>query len=124
VRTLAITPVKPVFKSTDGGKGASRGYAKVRLGVQPAMSKQKEPGLAIEGVSADTSAADAGLKGGDVIVSWDGEPLNDASELMGHLRDKNPGDVVTLHIKRDGAEMDVKVTLKASDAEGKSRGRK
>ncbi|MCE9619766.1 MAG: M28 family peptidase [Planctomycetes bacterium] len=124
VKTLATTPTKPVFKSTDGSAGASRGYAKVRLGVQPGMSKRKSPGLAIDGVSADTSASDAGLKGGDVILTWDGQPMNEASELMDRLREKNPGDIVTLHIMRDGVEQDVNVTLRASEKAGAPAGKK
>ena len=114
MKTLVTTPTKPVFKSTDSTGGASRGYAKVRLGIQPATNKRKEPGLEIDGISEGTSAADAGLQKGDVILKWDDQPLNDMGELATHLREKNPGDVITLHIKRDGAEQDVKVTLKAS----------
>ena len=49
-----------------------------------------------------------------MILKWDDQPLNDMGELATHLREKNPGDVITLHIKRDGSEQDVKVTLKAS----------
>jgi len=115
VKILVTTPTKPVFKSTDTTGGASRGYAKVRLGISPGQGKRKDPGLLIEGVIAQTSAADAGLKKGDVILKWDDQPMSDSGELMARLRDKNPGDVVTLHIKRDGSEQDVKVTLKASE---------
>jgi len=114
MKTLVTTPTKPVFQSTDSTGGASRGYAKVRLGITPMQGKSKDPGLLIEKVAAETSAADAGLKKGDVILKWDDEPMSDSGELMAKLREKNPGDVVTLHIKRDGSEQDVKVTLKAS----------
>ena len=51
----------------------------------------------------------------DVILKWDDEPMSDFGELLTKLREKNPGDVVILHIKRDGFEQDVKVTLKASE---------
>jgi Zn-dependent M28 family amino/carboxypeptidase len=115
IKILVTTPTKPVFQSTDSTGGASRGYAKVRLGISPGQGKRKDPGLLIEAVIAQTSAADAGLKKGDVILKWDDEPMSDSGELMAKLREKNPGDVVTLHIKRDGSEQDVKVTLKASE---------
>jgi Zn-dependent M28 family amino/carboxypeptidase len=115
IKILATTPTKPVFQSTDSSGGASRGYAKVRLGITPGQGKRKDPGLLIEKVAAETSAADAGLKKDDVILKWDDEPMSDFGELMAKLREKNPGDVVTLHIKRDGSEQDVKVTLKASE---------
>ena len=115
IKILVTTPTKPVFQSTDSTGGASRGYAKVRLGISPGQGKRKDPGLLIEAVTAQTSAADAGLKKGDVILKWDDEPMSDSGELMAKLREKNPGDVVTLHIKRDGSEQDVKVTLKASE---------
>ncbi len=115
IQILATTPIKPVFQSTDSTGGSSRGYAKVRLGIQPDMTKRKTGGLAIEGISEGTSAADAGLKKGDVILKWDDEPMNDMSELMSQLREKNPGDIVTLRIQRDGSEQDVIVTLKAGE---------
>jgi hypothetical protein len=115
IKILVTTPTKPVFQSTDSTGGASRGYAKVRLGISPGQGKRKDPGLLIEAVTAQTSAADAGLKKGDVILKWDDQPMSDSGELMAKLREKNPGDVVTLHIKRDGSEQDVKVTLKASE---------
>ena len=115
IKILVTTPTKPVFQSTDSSGGASRGYAKVRLGISPGQGKRKDPGLLIEAVTAQTSAADAGLKKGDVILKWDDQPMSDSGELMAMLREKNPGDVVTLLIKRDGSEQDVKVTLKASE---------
>ena len=115
MKTLVTTPTKPVFQSTDSTGGASRGYAKVRLGITPSQVKRKDPGLLIEKVAAETSAADAGLKKDDVILKWDDEPMSDFGELLTKLREKNPGDVVILHIKRDGFEQDVKVTLKASE---------
>ena len=64
--------------------------------------------------SSGTSAADAGLTKGDVILKWGDKPMDGAADLMERLRDHEPGDVVKLTILRDGKEMIVDVTLKAS----------
>jgi S1-C subfamily serine protease len=72
--------------------------------------------MEIDDVSAGTSAADAGLKRGDVILMWNDKPLDDTPTLMERLREHEPGDVVKLKILRDGKETMVDVTLKASKA--------
>ena len=113
-KVLAMTPDKPKFTSTDGKGGADRGYAKVRLGIQPTMAGGEGPGLGIDGVSQGTSAADAGLKAGDRILTWNDKPMDDAGALMERLREHEPGDVVKLKVRRDGQEIMVDVTLKAS----------
>jgi S1-C subfamily serine protease len=113
-RTLVTMPERPKFTSTDGKGGSERGYAKVRLGVQPNMTKREGPGLEIDDVSAGTSAAEAGLKRGDVILLWNDKPLDDTPTLMERLRDHEPGDVVKLKILREGKEIMIDVTLKAS----------
>ncbi len=113
-KDLAVVPEKPKFTSTDGKGGSDRGYAKVRLGIQPSMEKREEPGLLIDDVSKDTSAADAGLKGGDIILTWNDKPVDDVPTLMERLRDHEPGDVVKMKIIREGKEMMVDVTMKAS----------
>ncbi len=113
-KTLATTPEKPKFTSTDGKGGADRGYAKVRLGIAPAMAKGDRPGLGVDSVSEGTSAADAGVQKSDVIMMWNDKPMEDAAGLMERLREHAPGDVVKLTILRDGKEIKVDVTLKAS----------
>ena len=62
---MATRPEKLEFQS-DGGKTADRGYAAVRLGVMPSMSEDDRTpnmpkGVLVDGVSAETSAADAGI---------------------------------------------------------------
>ena len=108
---------KVAFASPDAAPAAAaggpdRGYAGVRLGVQPGLSEGE--GVKVEAVSEGTSAADAGIVAGDVILSWDGVLLMGAGDLMSKLRSHEPGDVVTLAVVRDGKEQEIKVTLKAS----------
>ena len=113
-KALATVPEKPKFTSTDGKGGADRGYAKVRLGIQPKMGGGDGPGLGVDGVSQGTSAADAGLKAGDVIVMWNDKRMDSAADLMERLREHEPNDVVKLKVKRDGQEIMIEVKLKPS----------
>ncbi len=112
-------PTRVVSKPTNGDAGKpdpnDRGYAPVRLGVRPGMGAGDEPGVRIEGVSENTSASDAGLRKGDVIIAWGGEDLVDVMDMVTRLRAHQPGDVVEMVIIRDGEEMTIPVTMKASE---------
>jgi M6 family metalloprotease-like protein len=56
----------------------------------------------------------AGLKEGDLVIKIDGVPLADAAEKFRQmLADKKPGDAVTLVVKREGKEQEIKVSLVA-----------
>ena len=112
-------PTRVVSKPTnkDAGKPDpnDRGYAPVRLGVRPGMGAGDEPGVKIEGVSENTSASEAGLRKGDVIIAWGGEDLIDVMDMVTRLRAQQPGDVVEMVVVRDGEEMTISVTMKASE---------
>jgi putative serine protease PepD len=60
-------------------------------------------------------AADAGLEAGDVILAMDGKTVQGSSELIVAIRSKQPGDTVTLTVRRDGSERQVEVTLAAHE---------
>ena len=116
--TMATRPEKLEFQS-DGGKTADRGYAAVRLGVMPSMSDDDRTpdmpkGVLVDGVSAETSAADAGIAKGDVLVTWNGEAIETTGAMMTKLRSHKPGDVVKVKLWRGGKDMEVDVTLRAA----------
>ncbi len=58
-------------------------------------------------------AAAAGLQAGDVILAFEGRPMTSDDELVVAIRAKAVGDEVTLRVRRDGKEFDVRMTLKA-----------
>ncbi|MEX0869124.1 MAG: trypsin-like peptidase domain-containing protein, partial [Nitriliruptoraceae bacterium] len=68
-------------------------------------------GAVVESVEPDTSAAEAGLRAGDIIVEVDGEALDSMSELVAIVRSAAPGDELTLRVFRDGEVLEVDVTL-------------
>ena len=51
------------------------------------------------------------IVGGDVIVQVEQYEVKDADDLIKHIRERKPGDVVTLKILRDGQLKEVRITL-------------
>ena len=96
--------------------GNDRGYAPVRLGIQPGLVEEGESGIRVESVSDGTSAADAGIKPGDVLLAWNGESLDSVGTMMTKLRSTRPGDIVKMRVLRGNDELVIDVTMKASAA--------
>lgn len=59
-------------------------------------------GVFVYEVFPNSSAAKAGLKKGDVIVSVDGENMMTMEQLSSYIKDKKVGDVLSINIIRDG----------------------
>tara|TARA_Y100000589_G_scaffold27325_1_gene22806 strand:+ start:14403 stop:16442 length:2040 start_codon:yes stop_codon:yes gene_type:complete len=113
VEEFAVTPKLTFRESTEGGR-ARRTGAKVRLGIMPSYTADIPTGVLIDGVSDGTSAAEAGLKSGDIILTWDGDTVTDGSTLMQKIMSHEPGDTPVLRIKRGDEEMELPVKLKSS----------
>ena len=56
-------------------------------------------------------AADAGMRAGDVITSFDGGEIGDVRELVRRVADAPVGQEVDVTVLRDGEAVDLKVTL-------------
>jgi hypothetical protein len=109
-----VSPPPRVADAAPGGN--DRGYAPVRLGIQPGMTEDGESGILVESVSPNTSAADGGIKPGDILLSWNGESLASTADMMTKLRASKPGDIAKIRLLRDGKKMTLDVELKASTA--------
>ncbi|ABS02641.1 S1C family serine protease [Kineococcus radiotolerans] len=55
----------------------------------------------------------AGLQPGDVVLAIDGRPVTEPAELIVDIRAREPGEQVTLTVRRDGRTTEVPVTLEA-----------
>ena len=71
----------------------------------------KSSGVELSMVDQDAPAGKAGLKEHDVIIAFNGKPVDDSQDLKSFIRDTSPGKTVTLGIIRDSKPMDVKATL-------------
>ncbi len=78
----------------------------VRLDMQYAG-----PGARVASVTEGGPAADAGIQDGDVITTFNGEPVDDATSLIVDIRSLRPGDTVPVVVERGGSEVELEVTL-------------
>ncbi len=97
-----------------------------RIGVtvqelSPALAQSfglDEPrGALVSSVEPDAPAAKAGLQSGDVIVGFNGTPIETSGALPAIVASTKPGETVNLRIVRNGAEQDLKVTVAEMSAE-------
>jgi putative serine protease PepD len=68
-------------------------------------------GAGVAQVRGDGPASDAGLQVGDVVTAIDGKPVGGSDALVGAVDGHEPGDEVTLKVRRDGRIRDVHVKL-------------
>lgn len=102
--------------------------AQLGVTVQPVTSDiaaslgLKEAGGAIvSAVDPGSAAATAGVKQGDVISSFNGQPVTDTNTLRNRVAESRPGSTATLSIVRDGGEKTVTVTLDAAKSSRTAR---
>lgn len=79
------------------------------LGVE--LAPTNGPGAEVQKVREDTPAEIAGLKAGDVIMSVNDEKVADTDSLIQIIRQKQPGDIVSLGLRRNGEVVMQKVVL-------------
>jgi len=70
-------------------------------------------GVIVSDVTAGGAADHAGVKQGDVIVSFNGEKVRDGNTLRNHVADSTPGSTASLGVVRDGKERTLSVKLDA-----------
>jgi putative serine protease PepD len=78
------------------------------LGVTPADTAN---GVRIATVKSGSAADDAGLKEGDVITAVGSTEITSSAQIRAIIAGKQPGDALTLTIRRDGSTKTVHVTL-------------
>ena len=69
-------------------------------------------GILVTRIIEDGSAQEAGMKENDVIVKFDGSPVNTVSELQEQVGKHRPGDKATVTYLRSGKENTVPIVLK------------
>jgi putative serine protease PepD len=81
------------------------------LGVSLEERTDGGQGAIVVDVLADTPADDAGLVVGDVVIEVDGSAINGGTGLVAAIRDREPGDAISIKVLRDGELIETTATL-------------
>ena len=92
-----------------GPVGGSSGYGPY-FGSVPDFGGEVK-GVKFADVREGSPAATAGLKGGDVLVEFDGKKIENLYDFTYALRARKPGDVVKVKVLRGDTPVEVMVTL-------------
>lgn len=80
-----------------------------------------ESGVIVTGVEADSPAAKAGLKEGDVIVEFDGERARSVSQLQRLIRETPSGRKVPMAVARNGQRTPLTIEPESGGRDGLER---
>lgn len=82
-----------------------------------AMSLEKQEGVLIADIVKDSPAEKAGLKQGDIILSYDNKPVKTLAQFRNDIAMMSPGQAVALTILRNGKTMKITAST-GSQSEG------
>ncbi len=98
--------------------------------VQPVTSEMAESlglkevsGAIVSSVAENSAAERAGVKRGDVIRSFNGQPIHDFNALRNRVADALPGSSASVVVVRDGAEKTLSVKLDEAQVSREARER-
>ena len=70
-------------------------------------------GLRVESVTPGLSGDKAGMRVGDYVVSFNGQNVATTEEILALRRELRVGDQVPVRVCRDGAYLDLTMTMRA-----------
>ncbi len=111
---LASAPQPPSFVTVAedkliGGISGGGGYGPY-FGSIPDFAEIKD-GVRFSDVRPGSPAAKAGLKGGDILIEFDGKPIHNLYDFTDALRRSKVGQVVEVKVLRDGQPVTASVKL-------------
>ena len=78
------------------------------------VNDQDETAVMVQEVNQGSSAQEADVQPGDVILAVDGRSITDTADLMAARREHVIGDTMTLTLLRDGQTLDVDIVLRSN----------
>jgi serine protease Do len=108
--------VKSVIAQLKEHGSVTRGWLGVQIQtvtpeIADSLGLKKSQGALVAEPQANSPAAKAGIKAGDVITQVNGEPVKDSRELAKKIGSMQPGSKVNLTVLQNGAEKAITVDL-------------
>ncbi|GAA6141789.1 DegQ family serine endoprotease [Hydrogenophaga sp. 5NK40-0174] len=75
-------------------------------------------GALVRAVQADSPAAAAGVKAGDIILKFDGKPVGQVSDLPRIVANTDPGRTVSMDVFRQGTSKQLSIQVGVMEADG------
>jgi putative serine protease PepD len=114
---VPIDLVKSEIDQLEAGKSVSHAY----LGVQTATASDGgATGALVAAVTSGSPAADGGLRSGDVVTAIDATRIRNGNDLVAAIAAHDPGDEVTVTVRRGSDTHDVQVTLGTQPSQASS----
>src|SRR5712691_2018693 len=87
------------------------------------LGLKQSTGAIVSSVASGSAAERAGVKRGDVIQSFNGQPVHDTNTLRNRVAEAGPGSTAELIVLRDGSEKRLSVKLDEANPEKSARAR-
>lgn len=103
--------------------------AQLGVSIQPmtadlaeSLGLKEARGAIVSSVTAGSAAERAGIKRGDVLRSFNGQPVHDINSLRNRVAEAGPGSNAGVVVVRDGSERTLTITLDEAAASQAARG--
>jgi putative serine protease PepD len=115
---VPIDLVRSELPQLEAGQSVKHAY----LGVSTSDAAAATPGALIQSVTSGGPAADAGLRGGDIVTALGTTTIKGTNDLVATIAAHRPGDRVTASVRRGGQTIKVTVTLGTQPSQPTSSG--
>ena len=107
---------RPIIEQLRSGGKVERGWLGVRIqpvtaGIAESLGLDKARGALVTDVDNDGPASAAQIQAGDVVLAFDGKPIDRSRQLPRLVAGTPSGREVPVTLWRDGKEMPIKVTV-------------
>lgn len=91
-------------------------------GLAQALKLDRSTGALVSDVTPNSPAQAAGIKGGDLIIKFNDQPVENANQLKLRVAETTPGTTVPVEVDRSGETKTFNVTIKALSSDSFAAG--